>query len=445
MLSFVPIRILSVRRTLAGAAGFLALAGALPAQDGPTRTPADFAAAEAAFGTALEAREAGRAADYLAGIERAAELLPDPTRLLYRLAAARLAAGDSDGALAALGRQIGAGFVRDPRADPEFAALAADERFRDLMARMDALAEPIVASEELFRIDEPDALFEGIAHEAFSGTWFLSSVHRRKVVRRAAHGAVSELAGSGEHGLMAALGMAIDAGRRRLWVVTAGLPQAAGLSADERDTSALLAFSITSGDLVRRIDAPAGKRWWNDLALADDGTIYVSDPGSASIARVDVDGTVVPLVENVGLRSPGGLALSRGGDALYVADWTNGLARIDLEDRSVTWLAPPEGSTVLGIDGLVRDDNRLIAIQNGVAPHRIQVFTLSRDGRTIRSAETLERAVPGWDEPTLGVVVDGALAYVSNSQWPKFGEDGATPDRSTLEPTVVRRLPLGRR
>jgi len=91
------------------------------------------------------------------------------------------------------------------------------------------------------------------------------------------------------------------------------------------------------------------------------------------------------------------------------------------------------------------DDNRLIAIQNGVAPHRIQAFTLSRDGRALRSAETLERAVPGWDEPTLGVVMDGALVYVSNSQWPKFGDDGATPERSTLEPTVVRRLPLGRR
>ncbi|MND02638.1 hypothetical protein D3C83_220970 [compost metagenome] len=57
--------------------------------------------------------------------------------------------------------------------------------------------------------------------------------------------------------------------------------------------------------------------------------------------------------------------------------------------------------------------------------------------------QTLERAVTGWDEPTLGVIVDGALYYVATSQWPRYGEDGKpTGDPAALPFTTIRRLDL---
>ena len=395
-----------------------------------------------AFAGALAAQAAGELAGYRAGIERAAELLPDPTRLLYRLAAARLDAGDRAGASSALRRMVDAGFVRDPRPDAAFATLAADAEFLALMARMDELATPVERSTELFRAGSGELLVEGIARNPLDESFFLSAVHGRKVLRRSADGAVSDFVPTGAHGLAAALGMAVDAERRLLWVVSAGLPQAAGLEASARDRSALLGFDLASGELVRKVEAPPGKRWWNDLALAGDGTLYVSDPGAAAIARVAPDGAVSTVVEGAGLRSPGGLALSADERTLYVADWSNGLARVELPTGELTWLAPPSGSTVLGIDGLRRVGGDLIAIQNGVVPHRIVRLALAADGRTLAAAELLERAVPGWDEPTLGVVVDGALVYVANSQWPKFGEDGATPDPATLAQPAIRRLPL---
>jgi outer membrane protein assembly factor BamB len=148
------------------------------------------------------------------------------------------------------------------------------------------------------------------------------------------------------------------------------------------------------------------------------------------------------VVAGHGLRSPGGLALSADERTLYVADWSQGLAALDLATGALAWMRPPAGTTVLGIDGLRRVGETLIAIQNGVTPHRIQRLTLAPDGRSLAASELLERAVPGWDEPTLGIVVDDALVYVANSQWPKFGEDGATPDPATLADLVIRRLPL---
>ena len=59
------------------------------------------------------------------------------------------------------------------------------------------------------------------------------------------------------------------------------------------------------------------------------------------------------------------------------------------------------------------------------------------------AAEILARALPGWDEPTLGTVLgagDGAsrFVYIGRSQWRRFDPAGATgPEAEMLEPWVM--------
>ena len=95
-----------------------------------------------------------------------------------------------------------------------------------------------------------------------------------------------------------------------------------------------------------------------------------------------------------------------------------------------------------GIDGLYCHRGRLIGIHNGVAPHRVVRFGLLPSGERILEAEVLELAHRRYPEPTLGVLVEGALFYVANSQWERFGPDGRIPDLDRLERPVVLRLPL---
>jgi hypothetical protein len=57
-------------------------------------------------------------------------------------------------------------------------------------------------------------------------------------------------------------------------------------------------------------------------------------------------------------------------------------------------------------------------------------------------ARVLERAHPRYQEPTLGVMVEGELFYIANSQWERFGQDGGIDDSTPLERPVVLRLPL---
>lgn len=427
-----------------GLTAVLAAAAALPAQSPPP--PPDLAGAMQAFTAGMEAKERKDFAQYRADIERAVRLLPDPSRLLYRLAVARLLAGDAPGAVAAYRQQVDAGLARDPRQDADLAALLPDPAFQAALVRLDALPAPVVASSVAFELPVRD-LIEGIAHDAKTGSFFFSSVAQRKVLRRTKDGQVSDFVPTGSHGLLSALGIAVDAEHRRLWLLSAGLPQTAGLKKADRNKSALLAFDLDTGAWQRTVDAPPGARSWNDLELAADGSVLVSDPAAKAILRVQPDGGILTLLagEEV-LGSPGGLALSADGRLLYVADWTNGLGVLDLQAEGAarwSWMRPPAGATVLGLDGLRRQGNRLIAIQNGVFPPRILSLELAADGRSLVSAKTLEKNLPEWDEPTLGVVVDGALFYVSNSHWPSFPGDPSVPvDTAKLSPTAIRRLPL---
>jgi hypothetical protein len=138
------------------------------------------------------------------------------------------------------------------------------------------------------------------------------------------------------------------------------------------------------------------------------------------------------------------MAVSADGRLLYVADYRYGLAAVDrASGRAFRTRAPP-GMMLDGIDGLVRDHDRLIATQNGAPPLRIVALTLSDDGLGITTLRVLERANPAWEEPSLGTMIGNRFVYVSNPQWGRYGAGGAVTGEGPIQPTVIRALRLGR-
>jgi hypothetical protein len=94
-------------------------------------------------------------------------------------------------------------------------------------------------------------------------------------------------------------------------------------------------------------------------------------------------------------------------------------------------LRVPSGTTDYGIDGLYRHGNKLVAIQNGIRPHRVTAFELDDDGLSIRRGWTLVANLPEFDEPTLGVVRGDDLYFVANSHWNRFDRDNRLPEGLT--------------
>jgi sugar lactone lactonase YvrE len=204
-------------------------------------------------------------------------------------------------------------------------------------------------------------------------------------------------------------------------------------------------YDIATGALLRSADLPKDQRRHvlNDLAIAADGTAYLTDNQTGEIYRLAPESSALEKVL-IGLQllSPQGILLREAENCLYVADYSIGLIRIDLADGSATALSPIAETSLLGIDGLTGHGQDLIAIQNGVRPHRVLRLTLAPGGRAIEEVAVLESAHREYDEPTLGVVVGDTLFYVANSQWGGLAEDGGVSSGYPKRDPVVLELPL---
>ena len=81
----------------------------------------------------------------------------------------------------------------------------------------------------------------------------------------------------------------------------------------------------------------------------------------------------------------------------------------------------------------------LVAIQNGIRPHRVVRLTLAEAGRRVGAAEVLAMGLPDLDEPTLAVAAGERLYVVGRSQWAQLG-GGHGPPPEGLPPAVVLAL-----
>ncbi len=102
----------------------------------------------------------------------------------------------------------------------------------------------------------------------------------------------------------------------------------------------------------------------------------------------------------------------------------------------------PPDLALNGIDGLTIFGRSLIAIQNGILPHRVVRLDLAPGGRKISKAAILEMNHPDFDEPTLGVVADGILYFSADSQGQKFLDTRHPIDPGEMRDAVILKLSL---
>jgi len=426
-------------RRVAAIVGALALA--LVSAPGGGEVP-DQAAIRSAARHARAAYDRKDYAEFLLRSQALVRLAPQSARALYNLACAQSLAGEPAAAVATLDRLADWGVAFGPEGDTDFDPIRETEGFRAAVRRMEGLSDPIGGSPLAFSIPQKDLLAEGVAHDPKTGDFFVSGVHRRKIVRVSGDGRVRDFVGEGQDGLGAATGLVVDPSRRVLWVATEASPLMQGFREDQKGRSFLLELDLETGALRRRLEPPVAGGRVGDLALGPEGTVYAADPATGRVYRLPVDGERLEvLVDSGEIVSAQGMAASDDGTVLYVADYAQGIVRVELATRRVSVLKTPPELLATGIDGLVLAGDSLVGIQNGITPNRVVRLRLDRSGTRILDGEILERAHPRFDEPTLGVLAEGALYYVANSQYRHFSENG-TPDLDRLQEPVVLRLPL---
>ncbi|HEY7574249.1 MAG TPA: hypothetical protein VIB08_03750 [Thermoanaerobaculia bacterium] len=382
---------------------------------------------------------------FLENSRQAEALRPGVPRLVYNLACAEARNGHAAEAAKLLESLLDRKIDMGSGEDEDFAAVRDSESFAGVRRRLADLRRPVGSSTVVFRIPEKDLLTEGIAWDARSGSFFVSSVRHRKIVRRTKEGALSDFVPEGRDGLQSVLALLVDGKRGLLWACSAALPQMRGYEKSQEGASAVFAFEIATGRLSKRHAFPSdGKpHAANDLALAANGDLYVSDSLGSGIYRLRAGAAALEEFVAPGVfRSPQGLGFGPGG-RLYVADWVTGLYWLDSEGKRRD-VAGPEDVPLLGIDALVASGGALVVTQNGIAPHRVVRLDLDAAGDRVVAGKILDMNDPEFVEPTLGVVVGGDFCFLGASQWALFDEKTGAADAAKLRDPVLLKVAIGR-
>lgn len=386
--------------------------------------------------------------DYAGFLEHslaASRAFPSSPRAVYNLACAYSINSKREEAIAALSRLADLQVYFDIGAEPDFNNVNDMPEFRAMQGRFEALKTPITKSSVAFTILKKDFIPEGVAHDPATGSFFVSSVHLRKIVKLGPNGKATDFVKEGQHGLYAILGIMADPPRGSLWACTTAVPEMKGYKKEDKGKAVLVELDLGTGKLRRKIAPaePEKEHNFNDLTIDSKGEIFVADPMTPAIYRLPPGASQLEVLVPPGsLASPGGLALSPDEKTLYVADYSRGIARVDRTSREVTFITPPAGATLAGIDGLRADKADLIGIQNGVRPHRVVRIALAPGGGAAAAVTILEMGHQSFHEPTLGVIGGRDFVYVANSQWGSFDQGGVIWKADKLKEPLILRLPL---
>jgi sugar lactone lactonase YvrE len=340
---------------------------------------------------------------------------------------------------------------------------------------------------------------EGIAYNAASGTWLVSSTAKGTIYEVAADGSVTPFIEDKD--LKATLGLYIDSKTNVLYVVNSNflasiaafiganggqpqlppgmtppangqLPGANGTPDPQMQqmlqqmmqsldyTITLSSYDLKTKSRTQRVDltkvAPAqGIRFANDIATDGDGNAYVTDSIAAVIYRVDPKGTPAFLTDSQfgGQGGPNPMAMLAGGLGVNGIAFTDGMLLINkTSDGTLYKIALSDPSKVIavklaepitGADGMrIRPDGKLAVVSG-------QKNTLYIVGSADKwTTATIEQKIEIPQGSTAVAFSDKEMFVLSGGQTVNIlggpaGQPGQPPaSTSTPTATTIKRIPI---
>lgn len=310
---------------------------------------------------------------------------------------------------------------------------------RSLAAGPDVPETPERGSRRLFSIPEHDLYPESVAYDPKTGDFFLSSMGTSRILRVHTDGDYEDFTSPAEARLRGSgsIGMKVDAERRLLWVCTGRYTLFGGEEEAPPKTGVVL-FDLDDGTVRRSWlrDQPSPAQIFNDLALASDGTAFVTTTMLGKIYRLSPASETMELVLDTPGSHNNGITLGPDERHLFFT-LDRRLRRFDLATGDVVPVAVP-GDAEVGTDGLYFVDGSLVVVK----PRSRQIARLFlNDGLdAVETVAILADGHPDFAYPTTGVVVGDALVFVATS----FADVARNPATTRQHPAVlVHRVGLG--
>ena len=386
--------------------------------------------------------------------------LPAPTpRYLLTVASIEARLGHKAEALQWLQKYAATGLNYDVAHDDDLKSLLLDPAGQKIAAQMKERGQPVATSELVCSLPQADIMPEDIAYlkstDAKSpGSFFVSSIQHHTLYRVSLPKAGSKQCGIEEVPLPAeakrwpTLAVSADPTRKVLWLSASAMPGFTGFPKEDSGKALLLEIDAATGKLLHSFGpGTAGPAVLGDMCVTADGTVYITDSIGGGVYRLRGDPQTARLEKIAGgLFSPQTPALARDGKRLFVADYTMGVAVIDLSAPPpagpVNYLPHPENVATVALDGLYINGDSLIGIQNGTDPIRILRLQLNHAQTEIVGAEVIEQASERMGDPTHAVLVDGWFYVSANVGWSKVDDNtGALKPGEAFTPPVLMKFP----
>ena len=335
---------------------------------------------------------------------------------------------------------------------PETAASVLNSReYRELAIAAKAKETRMHGSKLAFMLSETDLIPEGIAYDPRDKVFFLSSLHKRKIVRvrvRTRHRSpiVEDFASQGQDGLYSTPGMKVDAERRVFWVCSSAESFMKEYSESDAGKAGLFKYDLNTKKLIRKYEVgPNPRHLLNDIALNAEGDVFVTDTATGEIFTVRHEKDELEIFIPAGrFESPNGIAISNDGRKLFISDLPFGVYVVDLKTKRSERLPQSVGISPSGSDGLYFFDNSLIGIINIVSERngRVARFYLDGSAKAVTHAAALDCNHRLYQWPTTGVMVGDSFFYIANSQFGSFNSEQRTFPQKSLRKVAVMRLKL---
>lgn len=398
---------------------------------------------EAFYTKAKEAYSAGDYEAYFEGMLKAHELHPYHQVILYHCGVGAALTGRSSDAYKYLRQAVMIDARLKLKDNPDLASLQGQPAFDTLLKLQQEMLQPIIHSDTAFVIPDRTLHLECVAANSKDGSFFMGSIHRRKIIRRDIKGSVSDFTSDGAFDLGGVFGLKVDTRRQVLWACSSPVPEMEDY--DSTLQSALYKFDIKSGSLLGRYtpDYPATHFVFGDMTLNSNGEPFVSDGQNNVVFKIDEkNNKLVPYYTSKEFWNIQGITFSNDDRYLFIADYIKGIFRLDTKTHELILLTCGVDASMKGIDGLTYYHHHLVAIQNGVHPLRVTRYALNPNEDVIVSMTILDRAHPAFHEPTIGDCAGSEFYYVANSQWNGYTEDFRLKNESDLQDIVILKANL---
>jgi hypothetical protein len=384
------------------------------------------------YGKAYKAYEQKNYADFLANMKIVSNQFPNHPDLMLDVAKGFALTGQADSAykyLRILSR-LNYGYPIDTISD--FKSLWNAKEFKAVKAVHKKNASPSSKAQIAYTLPDKEFFPEGIAVHEKTGRFYVGSLHKDKVIKIDEVGLFSDFSKPTD-GLGTVIGLYIDQKQDMLYVCAKKDPER---NYDET-YAGLFQYDLNSGLLLKSWKLPntRAEHLLNDLTKAGND-FYITDSHGGNVYKLSPGSDTLQLFHK-GFIYTNGITSSADGKFLFVADYM-GIRKINIADKSASWLMEFSKNRIPGIDGMYWYKNRLIAIQNGIEPVRVITIFIDEEFDKNHTVLPLVQNEKYFNIPTTGTIYRDTFYFIANSQLRMIDKGKIKPGQTPVNPLILK-------